>query len=252
MSGLQLRDIDVRFGGLQALSGVSMGVEPGECVGVIGPNGAGKTTLFDVISGLCSPQGGRITFDGRDITSLRAHRRAELGIRRSFQNIGLMANETVTTNVLSSQHLGCGYSSFDMLARPWRWRRAERALETSTSSVLTSMHVDPYLDKKASELSFATARHVEIAGLLLANPRLLLLDEPTTGLSTHEVTSLRALLTQRRAHDTSLLVVAHDVGFIMSMCDKVFVMAEGSVIFSGTPEAAQASDIVIDAYLGRK
>jgi branched-chain amino acid transport system ATP-binding protein len=247
---LEVSDVSVRFGGLAALSDVGLTVDRGAIVGLIGPNGAGKTTLLNVISGLQPARRGSIRFAGREITNLPAYRRAQLGIRRSFQNLGLMHQETVRTNLLAAQHLDAGYSGFDLLLRPRRWVHGERRLRsraaTATPSTLASLQ-----HTAVSDLSFGSARFVELASVLVQRPALLLLDEPTTGLDWAEVQRLLAALRVARSDGATILLIAHDVQFVMDLCDYVYVLAEGQVIEAGLPEAVQSSSRVIEAYLGQ-
>jgi ABC-type branched-subunit amino acid transport system ATPase component/ABC-type branched-subunit amino acid transport system permease subunit len=247
---LEVRDARVSFGGLAALDGVSLHVDEGAIVGLIGPNGAGKTTLFDAISGLRRLDGGRVLFDGHDVTRRPAHARAARGIGRSFQNLGLMRVETAGRNVAAAQHLGAGYAPRDLLVRPWRWWRSERRIAARTDVALASLGVRADRDRAVEDLSFASARFVELAAVMVESPRLLLLDEPTTGLDLAETHLLRTMLERLRAQGTTVLVIAHDVGFVMRLCDWVYVLAEGHVLTAGTPDEVQGDPAVIEAYLG--
>lgn len=247
---LAVTDVHVRFGGVHSLRGVSLEVGPGRIVGLIGPNGAGKTTLFNVISGLVRPAGGRVEAFGRDVTGLPAHRRAQLGIGRSFQNLGLCAQESIEFNLLAAQYEDSGYGLIDLLLAPWRRTRRERQLHARTVRALRQFDVDADLREVVGSLSFGTARRVELAGLVARRPALVMLDEPTTGLDTLESSALRACLRRLIADGTTILVVAHDVSFVLDMCDEVYVLAEGSILFHGTPDAARADDRVIESFLG--
>jgi branched-chain amino acid transport system ATP-binding protein len=247
---LEVRDATLAFGGLQALGGVSLSVDEGAIVGLIGPNGAGKTTLFNSISGLQPLDGGTVTFRGRDVTDLPAHRRAALGIGRSFQHLGLMMDADVRTNVLAAQHLGAGYTDLDLLLRPWRWWRQERRLEERATAALTTVGLEGEADRPVKDLSFAAARAVELAAVLVEEPALMLLDEPTTGLDLTEVTELQRTLERVRSGGTTILVIAHDVGFVMGLCDHVYVLAQGNVLAEGPPAVVQSDPAVVDAYLG--
>jgi ABC-type branched-subunit amino acid transport system ATPase component len=247
---LDVHDARVSFGGLHAVDGVSLHVDEGSIVGLIGPNGAGKTTLFNAITGLRRLDGGRVSFDGRDVTRQRVHARARLGIGRSFQNLGLMSEESIDRNVMGAQFLGAGYLASDVFVRPWRWWRGERRMRERTQRVLETLDLEREHSRPIEDLQFAAARFVEIAAVVVESPRLLLLDEPTTGLDPAETQALVALLQQLRAQGTTILVIAHDVGFVMSMCDHVYVLAEGRVLTEGPPELVRTDSAVIAAYLG--
>ena len=247
---LQVREAQLAFGGLQALGGVSLDVAEGAIVGLIGPNGAGKTTLFNSISGLQPLDGGSIVFRDRDVTALPAHRRAALGIGRSFQHLGLMTDETVETNVLAAQYLGAGYRASDLLARPWRWRRRESELAARAREALAAFGLEDERIRPVADLSFAAARFVELAAVLVEAPTLMLLDEPTTGLDVSEVVTLQRTLERVRASGTTILVIAHDVGFVMGLCDHVYVLAQGQLLAAGRPEEVQDDPAVVEAYLG--
>lgn len=247
---LEVRDIDVRFGGLQALSGVSLDVREGEIVGLIGPNGAGKTTLFNVISGLQLPTSGSVHLAEANITHLPAHRRVRHGLGRGFQHPGLLWSESIRTNLLAAQFSASAYAGCDPLLRPRRYRRVERDLNDRAVQIARTVGIEPHLEERVSELSFGIARFVELACLLLGDPPLLLLDEPTTGLDSSEVVTLQRILEEERSGGRTVLVVAHDVGFVMNVCDTVYVLAQGSVLFQGGPSEAQQDQRVVEAYLG--
>lgn len=247
---LDVNGVSVAFGGLQALDDVCLRVDESRIVGVIGPNGAGKTTLFNVISGLQRAVGA-VTFDGRDLTKLPAHRRTALGIGRSFQNLGLMRDETVLTNLLAAQHAAAERRALDVALRPRRWWRDEVALRARSFEALDRAGLGVHASTAVSDLSFGAARFVELAAVIVTRPRLMLLDEPTTGLDMNEIDRLRELLLGLRAEGTSVLVVAHDVRFVMALCDDVYVLAQGRNLSHGTPAIVQADPRVVEAYLGR-
>ncbi len=246
----QVDDVTLAFGGLQALGGVSLEVAEGSIVGLIGPNGAGKTTLFNCVSGLQRLDSGTIRFNGDDITGLAAHDRAALGMARSFQHLGLMMQESVETNVLAAQHLGAGYSGRALLLQPRRWWRRERELRARAAGALAAFDLTHERHRPVEDLSFAAARFVELAAVLVEEPALMLLDEPTTGLDVAEIATLRTALDAVRRQGTTILVIAHDVSFVMDLCDDVYVLAQGQLLAHGTPEIVQNDPRVIEAYLG--
>ena len=247
---LEVHDAAVSFGGIHAVAGVSLAVPRGAIVGLIGPNGAGKTTLFNAISGLQRLDEGRIVFDGADVTALEAHERAARGLGRNFQNLGLMMDETAETNVLAALHLRAKYRLRDLALRPRRWWRGEVELRTRVDAALEAFDLGAERHRPVRDLSFATARFVELAAVVAAEPSLMLLDEPTTGLDVAELRVLAQTLRRVRDAGTTLLVIAHDVAFVLELCDHVYALAEGALLAEGAPEAVRRHPDVIRAYLG--
>jgi branched-chain amino acid transport system ATP-binding protein len=250
-----LLDVDgagVNFGAFRAVKDVSLHVDEGAIVGLIGPNGAGKTTLFNAVTGLVHMDHGTVRFADADISRLSPVRRARLGIGRSFQNLGLMMGESVNTNVLAAQFLSSAYTGWDVIVRPWRWRRCEGALHERTLSLLDHFELTPHLRTQVADLSFASARFVELCGVLARRPRLVLLDEPTTGLSSRESDRLRVALLQAQRDGVSILVISHDVSFVMKATEYVYVLSEGHMLMEGTPDEVRRDPAVISAYLGTR
>jgi branched-chain amino acid transport system ATP-binding protein len=248
---LEVENASVSFGGLRALSNVSLTAREGRITGLIGPNGAGKTTLFNVITGIHRASAGVIRLDGRDISALRAERRAKLGIARSFQNLGLMTEEKVELNLMAAQYLSAGYPAWHIALRPRHWSRQEQRVRSQAWQVAEEFGLADCWTTRVGDLSFGRARFVELACVLMQQPRLMLFDEPTTGLDAAETEALTEMLDRQRSAGATILVVAHDVRFVMELCDHIFVLAQGKSLFDGPPTAVQAHPEVIQCYLGR-
>ena len=249
---LALENVTVRFGGITALDHVDVTVGAGEVCGLIGPNGAGKTTLFDVVSGVRAPDGGRVLLDGADATAWSAVRRARGGLRRTFQRVQTFGWLSAADNVLAALEWegGGGGLLADLVASPAR-RRHERERRRRTDEVLEFCGLTAVAHEPAGSLPIGTARMVEVARALVDPPRVLLLDEPTSGLEEREVTRLRDLIRAIGSeHSCAVLVVEHDVGFVMGLCDRVVVLELGRVLAAGRPEEIQSNAAVRTAYLG--
>ena len=246
-----MEGVAVAFGGVHAVDGADLSAEPGAIVGLIGPNGSGKTTLLDVISGLVTPEGGTVRLDGESLVEYLPEERAALGVVRSFQDCRLFPELSVEEVLLLTQDarrpVGVLSSTLQM---PWA-RRAERRKRAAADEVIRSFGMDRFRDHHIAQLSTGTRRVVDLASMVLARPRLLLLDEPTAGIAQRETEAFAPLL--RRLHqlaDTTIVLVEHDVPLVFALCTKVVVMETGQIVSTGTPEEVRRDPRALAAYLG--
>jgi branched-chain amino acid transport system ATP-binding protein len=235
---LETRGVSVHFGGVAALTRVSLSVAPGAVTGLIGPNGAGKTTLFNVISGLQRPDFGHVHIDGREVTRLGPHRRARLGLARTFQRLELFSTLTAADNV----RVGLEAPSS---------RRVVASMQTAVATLLEQVGVAEFADALVSSLPTGAARLVELARALAIGPRVLLLDEPCSGLDDNETAELGRLLGELAGEGRAVLLVEHDMDLVLKVCDIIHVLDFGEIIASGTPAEIRANPAVQAAYLGQ-
>ena len=248
---LRVEAVSVSFGGLRALDDVSLGVPAGGIVGLIGPNGAGKTTLFNVVTGSVNAGRGAVLLFGNDVTRWAPHKRARLGVGRTFQRLELFGSLTVRENlvVAAESHAGRGGLVSDLLALPASVE-TRAAAEERAAAVLAELGLEGHADAVAGELPTGLCRLVELGRALCTEPRLLLLDEPSSGLRAQESRELAAYLGQLRDRGASILVVEHDMAFVLELCDYLYVLDFGRLLAEGTPREVRRDPAVQAAYLG--
>jgi len=234
---IEALDVTVRFGGVTAVRDATLGARSGEVTGLIGPNGAGKTTLFNVMTGLQAPTSGVVRYNGEDITGRAAHERARRGIARTFQRLEVFGSLSVWENVLVAAEINA--------------RRQRESPAQVTERLIGRVGLDGYARRPADTVPTGVARLLELARALALDPRLLLLDEPSSGLSTDETASFGDLLGELAAEGRAVLIVEHDMDLIMRVCDHIHVLNFGSVIASGQPARIRADEAVQRAYLGQ-
>ena len=238
MALLEVEEVSVRFGGLQALSAVTIDVPENEVTGLIGPNGAGKTTLFNVITGLQPPTGGTVVLDGKDITTVKPHKRARLGIGRTFQRLETFSTLSVRDNVLVAAEMRKG------------WSREKFKPGVLADELIERIGLTSVAEERVDRLPTGTQRLVEMARALATKPRVVLLDEPSSGLNESETEDFSHLLLELAESGLAILLVEHDMGLVMSACHHIHVLDFGQIIAYGTPAEVQADPLVRAAYLG--
>jgi branched-chain amino acid transport system ATP-binding protein len=249
---LEVAGLEKHFGGVVALAGYAVELRHGERLGLIGPNGAGKTTVFNLLSGVLAPTRGRIAIEGRDITGSPPHRKAALGIARTFQNIRLFNDLSVIDNVKVALHMRLGSGFWPTIARTRGFRRAEARMEAKAAEILELLGLRAEGAEAARNLPYGLQRRVEIGRALAAEPKVLLLDEPAAGLNPTETEELIAVI--RRIHRDcgfAVFLIEHDMRVVMSVCERIQVLDRGRMLAAGTPEEIRGDKRVIEAYLGR-
>lgn len=249
---LDVKDVSITFGGLKAVNGASLTVERGSITSVIGPNGAGKTTLFNLISGSLTADSGTISLDGENIEKLRSHQIAHLGLIRTFQGAKIIKRLSVLENILLAGQNNPGEKLWRILT-PRARKNYEKQARDKAMELLRDVGLDSLADSYAGILSGGQRKLLDLSRCLMADPKIMLLDEPFAGVNPALVEKLLNVLNSIRAkHSLSFLLVEHDLETVMTVSDKVVVMAQGAVITSGLPQSIYENQDVIDAYLGTR
>lgn len=247
----ETRDTCMYFGGLKAVDHVSIQVQQNEVFGIIGPNGAGKTTLFNVCSGSYIPTGGAVLFDGRDITRLKPNQIVKCGIARTFQNIKLFGNMSVLENVKIGFSIHTKTNVYDAIFHTKRYAEDERMLEEEGRKLLDRLELSQYADTRAQNLPYGVQRRVEIARALATAPKILMLDEPAAGMNPQETETLLQFIKKLNREGLTVMLIEHDMKFVMNICDRIAVLNYGKKVCEGLPEEVKENQEVIDAYFGK-
>jgi branched-chain amino acid transport system ATP-binding protein len=250
---LKVEGISKHFGGVVAVEDFSMIQRDNQITGIIGPNGAGKTTVFNLITGAAAVDEGRIMFMDREITRLAAHRRTDLGIARTFQNIRLFANLTVLDNMKVAHDMKVRYTLWEEMLQLPRVRRQEREIDEKARHFLAYLGLEDYAAQKPQNLSYGIQRRLELARTLMTEPRILLLDEPAAGLNPHEVRDLMDTIRKIQEENAlTIVIVEHHMELIMNICSLIHVLDFGKKIAEGEPAVIKTNEQVLQAYLGEE
>jgi branched-chain amino acid transport system ATP-binding protein len=251
MNLLEIKDLKMQFGGLVAVDDFNLSLEEGKIFGLIGPNGSGKTTVFNMITGFYNPTSGHIFLDGKEITGLSPDRIAALGLTRIFQNTRIFRNLTVFDNTMIGDHLRLKSTPFEAILKTPRYIKEEREAYQRAMDLLEGLGLIEYVNEISGSLPYGLQRKLEVARALSTQPKVLLLDEPATGMSTEETGEMiNFILGVRKNFDLTIFIIEHHMQVIMDICEQILVLDYGKTIAMGNPKEIQNNQEVIEAYLG--
>lgn len=250
---LKVDNVSMVFGGLRAVSNLSMHIDEGELIGLIGPNGAGKTTAFNMITGVYTPTEGKVYFNGQQSSGKKSYQVTQMGMARTFQNIRLFSELSVIDNVKIAYNMHVTYNLADAIVRDGKYLSEEEFIAQKALDLLKIFHLEQEAHEVAKNLPYGKQRRLEIARALATEPKLLLLDEPAAGMNPQETKELMEMIRWiRKEFNLSILLIEHDMGLVMGVCERIYVLEYGMKIAEGTPDEIKHNTRVIEAYLGEE
>lgn len=250
---LKVDNVSMVFGGLRAVSNLSMHIDEGELIGLIGPNGAGKTTAFNMITGVYTPTEGKVYFNGKQSSGKKSYQVTQMGMARTFQNIRLFSELSAIDNVKIAYNMHVTYNLADAIVRDGKYLSEEEYITQKALDLLKIFHLEEEAHEVAKNLPYGKQRRLEIARALATEPKLLLLDEPAAGMNPQETKELMEMIRWiRKEFNLSILLIEHDMGLVMGVCERIYVLEYGMKIAEGTPDEIKQNARVIEAYLGEE